>query len=117
MTAARIKELGEHIQSIDCYSQNGLDRIEALARLAQLAMQAPEAYQCLSLEGFAHVFSLIEEIAERTMNDINSAAEQAGNFHYRDPAASARQDARHRWHHQARHITKRQQEPQEGQQS
>jgi len=97
MTQARIKELGEHIQSMDCYSQNGLDRIEALARLAQLAMQVPDAYQCLSLEGVAHVFAVIEEIAGRTMNDINSAAEQAGNFQYRDPDAGARQDARHRW--------------------
>jgi hypothetical protein len=97
MTQARIKELGEFIQSMDCYSQNGLDRIEALARLAQLAMQAPEAYQCLSLEAFAHVFAVIEEIAGRTMDDINSTAEQAGNFHYRDSAAGARQDARHRW--------------------
>lgn len=97
MTQARIKELGERIQSMDCFSQNGLDRIEALARLAQLAMQAPEAYQSLSLEAFAHVFAVIEEIAGRTMDDINSAAEQAGNFQYRDPDAGARQDARHRW--------------------
>jgi hypothetical protein len=95
MTAARITELGEHIRSMDQSSQTGFDRIEVLARLAQLAMQVPEAYR--SNDDFFHIFEMIGEIAATTMNDINAEAEEAGGFQYRDPAADVRQDARYRW--------------------
>jgi hypothetical protein len=92
MTQTRINELGEHIRSLDQWSQIGFGRIEALARIAVRAMEAPRPHDCL--EDFAQLFEVIEEIAGATMNSINSEAERAGNFHFSDKAQDARSNAR-----------------------
>lgn len=92
MAGKSILEMGEHIRSMDCRSQLGFDRIQALASVSQLAMQAPEAHR--GLEVFAQVFSVIEDLAYEAMNDINSEAEQAGRFHFDDGVKRARHQAR-----------------------
>lgn len=95
MDAHEKETLSRCISSIDGHSQDGLSRIEALATLAQLAMQAPGAHR--SLEPFAKVFEMVAEIAEMTREDITLEVEKAGAEFYVDSAQDARHVAMRQW--------------------
>lgn len=95
MDAQQTEELSRCISSIDEHAQDGLGRIEALAMLAHLAMQAPGAHR--SLEPFAKVFEIVAEIAEMTREDITMEVEKAGADFYVDTAQDARQVAMRQW--------------------
>jgi hypothetical protein len=87
--------LSRCISSIDGHAQDGLGRIEALATLALLAMQAPAAHR--SLEPFARVLEVIAGISEMTRDEITLEVEKAGADFYVDSAQDARQVATRQW--------------------
>ncbi|HEX5806107.1 MAG TPA: hypothetical protein VFY31_07210 [Macromonas sp.] len=77
----QIDRMKESINLMDNFSQDGFSRIEAIARLALLAMETPEGQR--DVEVYATAFEAIRAIACDMENLINCEAENSGD-HYQN---------------------------------
>jgi hypothetical protein len=87
----QIDRMKESINLMDTFSQDSFSRIEAIARLALLAMETQEGQR--DTEVYAAAFEVIRYMAIDTENLINCEAENSGD-HYKDEAMRRRADAR-----------------------
>lgn len=78
------------VADMDCLAQGGLRQIAAIARLALLAMESPEAYR--NPDRLAAAFDAIWSIAEDIENSVGCRAEEVGLGHG-DLAARRRGEA------------------------
>lgn len=76
LSAADAQRLRNTIKSMDAMSQEGFGRIEALAKVALMALETPDAYRFEEM--FAQVLETIASIAQTTMDASNLSAEGVG---------------------------------------
>lgn len=89
-SATDLRRLLVAINDLDCMAQTGMSRVASIARLALLAMEAPEAYRGENL--LADALSTIVSIADNAMYDINARAEEF-DCNYVDRTERRRNDA------------------------
>lgn len=89
--ASRINELEDAVLNIQSLASDSLSQIEAIAKLALLAMQRPDAYW--HPENIALAFEVIWGIAQMNQSCIESEADGVG-CKYDDKASELRFAAR-----------------------
>lgn len=72
-----IEELLDSIQTMDCLSQSGFERISAIASLARQAVKSSPRGD-LDAHAIAGAFEAIRSIADDMMNSVNCEAENCG---------------------------------------
>ena len=87
----QLEELKDSINLMDQFAHDGFERIQAIARLALLAMETPEGHR--HMETYATAFDAIFATACDFSNLVNYEAGKSGD-HYSDPAWRRRADAR-----------------------
>lgn len=91
-TEVRFKRMEAAIMQMDALSQECFSKIEAIARLALLALETPRGHR--EIDSIAHALEAIQGCASDGMNSINVEAEDFG-LNYVDETERRRREAAH----------------------
>lgn len=97
----RAAKLEESINIMDCFSQEGFERIGAIAKLCLMAMKTPDFWA--HPDNLEHALAAIEYTANDMANCINSQAETFG-CHYTGNSDDSRQRSDARWAYINQHM-------------
>jgi hypothetical protein len=89
--AVTLERLRITIKDMDAMSQEGFGHIEALAGVALMALETPDAYRFPEL--IAQTLEAISNIAQASMNMVNVSAEEVG-CNWTEASKRRRMDAR-----------------------